>query len=185
MTNKQLHRLKKQWLAEGYRMGKRRAQLNESLVSRLAKVAWNGLKTGGARFIKGAAKKGGKYLAKGAKSAGKLVWKAAKEALTQATIDLLQDTLPKILKKEGAAAVKKISTASKNKAEVSKNMFTRLMYSALAEIPYEEIVNLTVDSISDNVIKGINDKLSTANGYVAPSTEDIEKAIQYYKAKNN
>lgn len=29
MTNKQFHRLKKQWLAEGYRIGKKQAQLNE------------------------------------------------------------------------------------------------------------------------------------------------------------
>lgn len=184
MTNKQLHRLKKQWLAEGYRKGlSEYNRLDEAIPG--AGLIWQGAKFG----AKKVAKVAGKYLLKGArgsikalKPTGKMLWKGTKSLLKQATIDLLKETLSDLLKSKGAEYAQQITKTTKGKAATSKNAFQKLFYEALAKIPYEEAINLTVDSLSENIIQGIDGALSQADGYVSPTDKEVEQMLNEYKS---
>lgn len=165
MTNRQLHRLKKRWLAEGYFAAVHNtSQLNEGWASAI-----------------------GKSLGKGAKSllkgAGRAAVKHGKTALKHLVIEMLADTLPSLLKEKGTQLARKISATSQDKAKASKNAFAQLMYTALAKIPIEDAINLTVDELSDSLVHKINGKLSEADGYVSPSEEEVEDILNAYKAK--
>lgn len=166
MKKARLHELKKQWIAEGYRVGMK--DIKSGKVEQVNEVA---------PIIAAAARVAGPALVRGAAALGRNALKALTPAIKQA----FTKVLPQLLKKNAPKLAAQVSKTAGNKAAASKGAFKKLMYQALEQVPVEELVNMTADKISEYASKPINSELSKADGYVAPSDKEVQSMLDEYK----
>lgn len=142
MTGRQLHRLKKQWLAEGYCSAVKdfsKGQINESWAA-LARAAWPVIR-----------------------------W-------------ICVNILPDLIREYGPQLIEKIKN-SEDKEATSKSAFKKMLYASLDKVPADKLANLAADKLAASGSKSINKELSKAEGYVAPSTAEVTKMVEQYKAE--
>lgn len=199
MTNRQLHRLKKQWLAEGYRMGAIDATLNEGAVGTGAKIgAGIGAVSGG---LKGAAL--GSFLGPLGTLAGGITGAAAGAIGTGAVgaglgaiagvakwafgklvgslndnQKVLGNNITAILMKAGDQLGSAIGKAQ-NKELASQQAFNKILTKGLSMCNQEVLTGIREDGIG-GVAKIINTALKKTPGYVAPSSSQIKQMVGAY-----
>lgn len=91
------------------------------------------------------------------------------------------NVLPDLIREYGPKLVEKIKS-SEDKEKTSKSAFRKMLYATLDKVPADKISELTAKALESSS-KKINKELSQADGYVAPSSQEIEKMVQRYKAK--
>lgn len=88
--------------------------------------------------------------------------------------------LPDLIREYGPKMIESIKN-SPNKEKASKSAFKKMLYAALDKVPAEKLSNLAADKLASSG-KSINKELSKAEGYVAPSDQEVKKMVEEYKA---
>lgn len=171
MTNRQFHRLKKQWLAEGYRMGKRRAQLNEGFLNRVAGGLIGNMLAGPIGAVAGFL--GGNIIADGIST----LYKKIAGILTPGQ-KVLANNVNAIAIKKGEELSKSITSAS-NKKMASKQAFAGVLIKALSGCNQEAMADIKENGIG-KVAGLINGAFEGVEGYESPSSSEVKSIVDAY-----
>lgn len=185
MTDKQLHRLKKRWLAEGYRKGLKYGRLDETAA--LGALAY--AEKNGSQETKDTIFKWKKRLAKLASvitfvDDEDVVWlaNAVRNLVKKTGIKLggggrmipIMKEINSIVNGEEDDIEELLATAQ-DKAAISKKIFTQILYRIIQKLDQEERKDLGATEF-----KYLDMMLARIKGYVHVSDTDIQKLIDQF-----